>query len=245
MTDDPVQRLLETCPIAQRSVDDVVPLVLSLPPGLRQQLTGKLDERQLADRSMIVADPMDCWPIRMDYGTPGAVGTDRLAASLGAWARQPGVGRIWVITAGTAITINAVEGISRDPVFRGGAILAGYRATLRGLAQAAPTLSAAIAAVEENLDMSRPLRSRTSGRNTTISNLQVGVGMGIPGSVYACLLSLGLKEAEPVWITGGDGKRLQQGLRKLFGSAKHMIRTTPHLVLEGLALYADSLVFRN
>ena len=68
-------------------------------------------------------------PITIDYRTPATLGTDRVAAAVGAWAMCPGK-NLLVVDAGTAVTYDAV---SADGHFLGGNIAPGMRMRLDAL----------------------------------------------------------------------------------------------------------------
>lgn len=68
-------------------------------------------------------------PIAIDYRTPETLGTDRVAAAVGAWASFPGE-NLLVVDAGTAVTYDAV---SADGHFLGGNIAPGMRMRLEAL----------------------------------------------------------------------------------------------------------------
>lgn len=68
-------------------------------------------------------------PIAIDYRTPATLGTDRIAAAVGAWIQHPGR-PLLVVDAGTAVTYDAV---SADGHFLGGNIAPGMRMRLEAL----------------------------------------------------------------------------------------------------------------
>lgn len=68
-------------------------------------------------------------PITIDYRTPDTLGTDRIAAAVGAWSMFAGE-PLLVVDAGTAVTYDAV---SADGHFLGGNIAPGMRMRLEAL----------------------------------------------------------------------------------------------------------------
>ena len=68
-------------------------------------------------------------PLEINYRTPDTLGSDRVAAAVGAWNEAPGR-NILVIDAGTAIT---VDFISKDGKYNGGNIAPGIKMRLRAL----------------------------------------------------------------------------------------------------------------
>lgn len=81
-----------------------------------------------ASRIMRVTSDMPL-PIAIDYGTPGTLGADRVAAAVGAASLYPGE-RLLVVDAGTAVTYDAV---SEDGHFLGGNIAPGMNMRLEAL----------------------------------------------------------------------------------------------------------------
>lgn len=68
-------------------------------------------------------------PIGIDYGTPGTLGADRIAAAVGAWSLYPGR-PLLVVDAGTAVTYDHVTEAGR---FAGGNIAPGMTMRLEAL----------------------------------------------------------------------------------------------------------------
>ena len=68
-------------------------------------------------------------PLMIDYGTPGTLGVDRIAAAVGAMALYPST-PLLVVDAGTAVTYDAV---SADGHFVGGNIAPGINMRLEAL----------------------------------------------------------------------------------------------------------------
>jgi type III pantothenate kinase len=68
-------------------------------------------------------------PLKIEYATPQTLGSDRIAAAVGAWNENPG-NNMLVIDAGSAITIDF---ITNNGVYKGGNIAPGVRMRLRAL----------------------------------------------------------------------------------------------------------------
>ncbi|MCM1348253.1 MAG: type III pantothenate kinase [Firmicutes bacterium] len=83
---------------------------------------------EFASRAMRLSSDMPL-PITIDYGTPGTLGADRVAAGAGAAALFPGE-RLLVVDAGTAVTYDA---ISENGHFLGGNIAPGMNMRLEAL----------------------------------------------------------------------------------------------------------------
>ena len=75
-------------------------------------------------------------PIRNEYRTPESLGSDRLAAAVGAWAQQPGK-PLLIIDAGSCITYDFV---SADGAYQGGNIAPGLHARLNSINDYFPRL---------------------------------------------------------------------------------------------------------
>ncbi|TVQ31849.1 MAG: type III pantothenate kinase [Phycisphaeraceae bacterium] len=161
-------------------------------------------------------------PIPMDHTVDdvSATGQDRLLAAFAAFnhAGQACV----VVDAGTAITVDFVDGVG---VFHGGAIGPGVKMMLRSLHQGAAQLP--------ELEPVRPDENDAYGRNTTQAMLN-GVFYGARGMVRA----LAERYAEhygaypQVIATGGDARLLFEGDELI----EHIV---DDLVLRGVALAAS------
>lgn len=68
-------------------------------------------------------------PLKIDYNTPNTLGSDRLAAAVGAWNEKQEC-NLLIIDAGSAITYDVVE---KNGIYRGGNIAPGIRMRLRAL----------------------------------------------------------------------------------------------------------------
>jgi type III pantothenate kinase len=150
--------------------------------------------------------------ISIDYQTLGTLGMDRVAAASSAW--QQSQGPVLVLSAGTALTLDAV---SREGRFLGGLIAPGRGALQHGLSALAPSLPAPAAA---------------SGFPANSSPSCVGLGLEV---AFAGLVREAVQRARQalpeatLWVTGGDADAV---LRSLPGDG----RVDPLLVLRGLEL---------
>lgn len=81
-----------------------------------------------AEKSIRVSSDMPL-PIKINYGTPGSLGADRIAAAVGAATIYPGQ-MLLVVDAGTAVTYDAV---SPEGEFLGGNIAPGMNMRLEAL----------------------------------------------------------------------------------------------------------------
>jgi type III pantothenate kinase len=152
-------------------------------------------------------------PTRLDR--PDRTGADRLAAALGAAA---GVGcPAVVVTAGTAVTVNA---LSAEGVFLGGAILPGLRTQLWSLRQRTALLpEITVDAVPE-----------TAVGTDTDPAIRAGVYFGLVGAVteLAGRARRTIGAAAPVVATGGDAALLAE-------ACPTITRVDDDLIFTGLA----------
>lgn len=149
----------------------------------------------------------------------GALGVDRWLALVAAWRAAPEPAL--VVSAGTALTVDALDGAGR---FLGGLILPGRRA----MRQALTLCAAALAAVPEGRVHCFP--------TSTADALESGVARALAGAVRHQFEALAAKQGEAprLLLTGGDADWL--------GAQLALARTesAPGLVLDGLAWYAET-----
>ena len=157
-------------------------------------------------------------PFRLAYATPRTLGTDRLAAAVGAHALAGGRAVV-VLDAGSAIT---TEVVTAEPAYLGGAILPGPDLLRRALVRDTRQLP----------DVAWPDDPRPVG-DSTLAAIQAGLGVlvldGVAGLLRRTVASLGGDAL--VLATGGWGPWLAQRLPEVD-------RLEPHLVLDGVRLLA-------
>lgn len=153
-------------------------------------------------------------PFAMGYETPATLGSDRLCAVAGAFTSGPLV----VLSAGTALTVEAVEA---GGTYLGGAIAPGPHLLARSLAAG----TAQLPEVTPETSAPPPI-----GR-TTAQALEAGiVGMYAEGARGLCRRTreaLGAPDA-PVVVTGGFAPLL-------FAAGAEFADVRPHLILQGVA----------
>lgn len=110
-------------------------------------------------------------PISIDYGTPGSLGADRIAAATGAQALFPG-SNLLVVDAGTAVTYDA---ITSDGHFAGGNIAPGMNMRLEALHRFTARLP--------RVQVPRTLPTETFLGHDTASAMILGSVYGILGAV--------------------------------------------------------------
>jgi len=128
-------------------------------------------------------------PIEINYGKPGSLGADRIAAAVGAWALFPGTSLL-VVDAGTAVTYDAVTPEGR---FIGGNIAPGMNMRLEALHRFTARLP--------RVEMPRTLPSDRFLGNDTASAMLLGAVYGIVGAIS--YYHSHLPEGTKVVITGG------------------------------------------
>lgn len=134
-------------------------------------------------------------PLSIDYATPRTLGTDRIAAAVGAWSLYPGR-ELLVIDAGTAITYDRV---TADGHFLGGNIAPGIGMRLR-----------ALHAFTARLPQISTRGELPEWGTTTDTAMRAGAYYGVVGEIthYKSLLPDGAL----VILTGGWGKELSEML---------------------------------
>ena len=131
-------------------------------------------------------------PIKIDYGTPGTLGADRIAAAVGARSLTDAAG-IMVVDAGTCITIDFVEG----QTFKRGNISPGVSMRFRAMHEYSARLPL------EHLDVGN-LPESPFGKDTSTA-LRCGVANGITGELLlAYRVATDPAQAPALVLTGGD-----------------------------------------
>jgi len=152
-------------------------------------------------------------PIKISYKTPHTLGTDRLAAAVGAYTSAPGK-NLLIIDAGTAITYDFV---SHEGIYYGGNIAPGMYMRLKALHEFTGKLPFVTA------DGATPF----VGEDTETA-IRSGVIWGILHEIKGYIANY--REKHPdllVFLTGGDAKRFVT-------SQESCIFADDFLVLKGL-----------
>ena len=157
------------------------------------------------------------------YREPARLGADRWAALIGARARS--TGPLCLVDAGTALTIDALDG---DGVFAGGVILPGIALARRALLARAPGIAAADG------------DETSCFAHSTADGVAAGTLYGAVGAVERIVTEFGARLGRDmrVLLTGGDGPRLRPYLH---ARLVYDVEEVPDLVLQGLARIAESL----
>ena len=135
-------------------------------------------------------------PIANHYGTPATLGTDRLAAAIGAWSRHPGC-PLLIVDAGSCITIDFV---SAQGAYEGGNISPGLHMRLQAMHEHTSRLPLIEAEGE----------IPTLGYDTETA-LRAGVNNGIRLEIEGYIRLFLAKYPDLfVFLTGGDGISLDE-----------------------------------
>lgn len=170
-------------------------------------------------KTAFIVTPKTQAPIRVDYGTPGTLGADRVAAAVGAHCLFPGE-NLLVVDAGTCVTYDWVD---VEGLFRGGNIAPGIGMQLDAMHERTAHLPRP---QWEADDIS--LATSTFG-TATDSALLHGVAMSIAGAARRCFDAL--PEPKRCLLTGGSAPRVSPVL-----DFPHAV--VPDLMMHGLvAIY--------
>lgn len=152
------------------------------------------------------------------YRRPRRLGIDRWVAMIG--ARSEFRGALCVVDAGTAVTIDALDGSGRH---LGGQIVPGLRLMARSLATETSDIGAAARTAPD------PANAIEYFAGTTRRAVQAGALNAVCGAVERSARLLRAEGLKPrIVLTGGDASRI---LKQLDGAVVYR----PHLVLQGLA----------
>jgi len=184
--------------------------------GQQEELPPGLEFLQDYNIPAIVADPRLPTPLKMHYQTPETLGTDRLAAALGATLFFPGQ-NVLVINAGSCLTLDFVSG---EAEYMGGSISPGLNMRLKALNQFTSRL---------------PLVEIPQGEiplwgQTTVSSVQSGVALGMVAEIDGLIETWRKKISFfNVILSGGDVFFFDKKL-------KNRIFAVENIVLHGLNL---------
>lgn len=173
--------------------------------------------RRFVDGRLIVLTPTLPLPVKVNYGSRATLGSDRVAAAIGASALFPGEALL-VVDAGTAVTLDFVDS---EGNFMGGNIAPGMKLRFDSLRQSTSQLPL--------VDESGPLP--LFGTDTE-SAIRCGVVRGMAGEIadtYA--LASRLYGCGRIVMAGNDGEILAPLLRERGLD----VTTDPLLVGRGLA----------
>ncbi len=148
-------------------------------------------------------------PIEIGYRTPQTLGSDRIAAAVGAWSAAPGR-NIMVIDAGSAITVDFID---RNGKYHGGNIAPGIKMRLKALHEYTDRLPM----VEKEGD------TPTIGYDTETA-IRSGVMNGICHEMDGYINEFKQKYCDVlVFLTGGDEKPLKNRIKNCIFADKYLV----------------------
>ena len=168
-----------------------------------------LDEISKLQCPVIRFDKSTPLPLEVNYRTPGTLGSDRIAAAVGAWGEAPGR-NILVIDAGSAITIDFV---GKDGKYNGGNIAPGIKMRLRALHEYTDRLPM----VEKEGD------TPAIGYDTETA-IRSGVINGVCHEIEGYINEFKQKYCDVlVFLTGGDEKPLKNRIKSCIFADKYLV----------------------
>lgn len=168
-----------------------------------------LDEISKLQCPVIRFDKSTPLPLEVNYRTPDTLGSDRIAAAVGAWGEAPGR-NILVIDAGSAITIDFV---GKDGKYNGGNITPGIKMRLRALHEHTDRLPM----VEKEGD------TPAIGYDTETA-IRSGVINGICHEIEGYINEFKQKYCDVlVFLTGGDEKPLKNRIKSCIFADKYLV----------------------
>lgn len=148
-------------------------------------------------------------PIRNDYRTPDTLGSDRLAAAVGAQAQYPGRD-ILIVDAGTCLTF---EFIDREGHYKGGCISPGLQMRLKALR----AFTARLPLVDSDGDIP------DVGYDTATS-IRSGVILGMKSEIEGRIEYFRKKHPDLlVFLTGGDKFSFDSKIKSLIFADKYIV----------------------
>ena len=148
-------------------------------------------------------------PLEINYRTPHTLGSDRIAAAVGAWNEAPGRNML-VIDAGSAITIDFV---GKDGKYNGGNIAPGIKMRLKALHE----YTSRLPMVEKDGD------TPTMGYDTETA-IRSGVINGICHEIEGYINEFKQKYCDVlVFLTGGDEKPLKNHIKSCIFADKYLV----------------------
>ena len=148
-------------------------------------------------------------PLEIKYRTPHTLGSDRLAAAIGAWSQAPGR-NILVIDAGSAITVDFID---RNGNYLGGNIAPGIKMRLKALHE----YTALLPMIEKEGDVP------AIGYDTETA-IRSGVVNGICHEIDGYVNEFKQKYSDVlVFLTGGDEKTLKNRVKNCIFADKYLV----------------------
>lgn len=148
-------------------------------------------------------------PLRIEYATPDTLGSDRIAAAVGAWYEKPG-NNMLVIDAGSAMTIDFVD---KEGRYKGGNIAPGIKMRLKALHE----FTGRLPMIEKEGD------TPAFGYDTETA-IRSGVIKGICHEIDGYINEFREKYGDVlVFLTGGDEKNLKNSIKNRIFADKFLV----------------------
>ena len=157
-------------------------------------------------------------PLKVEYATPHTLGSDRIAAAVGAWNEKP-FNNILVIDAGSAITIDFV---TRQGIYKGGNIAPGIKMRLKALHE----YTGRLPLIEKEGD------TPAFGYDTETA-IRSGVISGICHEIDGYINEIKEKYGDVlVFLTGGDEKTLKNRIKNRIFADKYLVAKGLNRILQ-------------
>ena len=157
-------------------------------------------------------------PLAIKYRTPGTLGSDRLAAAVGAWSKAP-KHNLLIIDSGSAITFDFVD---RNGNYHGGNIAPGIRMRLKALHD----YTACLPAVEKEGELP------AIGYDTETA-IRSGVIRGVCHEIEGYIGEIKEKYGDVfVFLTGGDEKTLINHIKSPIFADKYLVAKGLNRILQ-------------
>ncbi len=194
-------------------------VVSGVHPPRRDQFLEWL--RQCGQEVRLLDDPKEL-PLRVLVARPDHVGVDRLLDAVAANSRRAAGTPAVVIDAGSAVTVDLVDG---SGAFAGGAIVPGMRLMVKALHDYTALLPL----------ISPPVKRPAIPGTDTPSAMELGTFWAVAGGILALLREYRslCQSRIDVFLTGGDGSRLRAVIPEA--------HCWPEMTLEGIRLSAETL----
>jgi type III pantothenate kinase len=205
------------------TIESLLPLIEEFQPhGAIYCSVARLDAkfietlRHLLDQEMVTFTAATPIPIKTDYDTPESLGSDRLAAAVGAATLFPGE-NVLIIDAGSAVTYDIVDA---EGTFRGGNISPGLTMRFKAL----HTFTGRLPLIDDAND-----NIPTWGKSTHDA-IAAGVVNGICAEIEKTAATAIMQGCSKIVFTGGDSEYLMSR-----SSLSHLPTAyEPDLVAKGL-----------
>ena len=159
-------------------------------------------------------------PLKIEYSTPQTLGSDRIAAAVGAWSEKPG-NNMLIIDAGSAITIDFADATG---TFKGGNISPGVKMRLNALHK----FTSRLPLVEKEGEIP------ALGYNTDTA-IRSGVIRVICHEIEGYIDEIKTKYPNVfVFLTGGDEKILINNIKSRIFADKFLIAKGLNVILENI-----------